>query len=151
MVSNLIVGRFDFSSDAMSISLNSSSTAMELSRASQSGSPLPSQPQIPFTLSTAHIVNSSATPSTNSSTASGSTYVSTTSALSSSSSEQCKIATDASDCSELESLRWERECSDEEKERERIEQYKVNRRKRYESALEERRTNTAAVRVYHVN
>lgn len=34
----------------------------------------------------------------------------------------------------LESLRWERECSDEEKEKERIEIYKDNRRKRYENA-----------------
>ena len=40
----------------------------------------------------------------------------------------------------LESLRWERECSDEEREKERIKQYKANRRKRYENALEERKT-----------
>ena len=39
----------------------------------------------------------------------------------------------------LESLRWEHEYSDEEKEKERIEVYKENRRKRYESALAERR------------
>ena len=35
----------------------------------------------------------------------------------------------------LESLRWEQEYSDEEKEKERIEIYKENRRKRYENAL----------------
>lgn len=39
----------------------------------------------------------------------------------------------------LESLRWEQECSDEEKERERIEVYKENRRKRYENALAEKK------------
>ncbi len=39
----------------------------------------------------------------------------------------------------LESLRWEQEYSDEEKEKERIEIYKENRRKRYENALDERR------------
>jgi len=39
----------------------------------------------------------------------------------------------------VESLRWEKQCSDEEKEIERIEVYKANRRKRYENALEERR------------
>ena len=138
----LIAGRFDFSSDAMSVSLTSSSTAMELSGASQTGSPLPSQPHIPFALSTS-TVNSSVTPSANSGTASSSTYASTSA---SSSSEQCKVTTDASTCSVLESLRWEKECSDEEKERERIEQYKANRRKRYENALEERRTNTVAAR-----
>jgi len=39
----------------------------------------------------------------------------------------------------VESLRWEKQYSDEEKETERIEVYKANRRKRYENALEERR------------
>lgn len=39
----------------------------------------------------------------------------------------------------LESLRWEHEYSDEEKEKERIEVYKENRRKRYENALAERK------------
>lgn len=38
-----------------------------------------------------------------------------------------------------ESLRWDRECSDEETERKRIEIYKENRRKRYENALAERK------------
>lgn len=36
-----------------------------------------------------------------------------------------------------ESLRWENQCSDEEKERERIEVYKSNRRKRYNKKLRE--------------
>jgi len=35
----------------------------------------------------------------------------------------------------VESLRWEKQYSDEEKETERIEVYKANRRKRYENAL----------------
>ena len=46
----------------------------------------------------------------------------------------------------MESLRWEKQCSDEEKEKERIELYKANRRKRYENALEERRTSMTAVK-----
>ena len=46
----------------------------------------------------------------------------------------------------LESLRWERECSDEEREKERIKQYKANRRKRYENALEERKTQIISTR-----
>lgn len=37
------------------------------------------------------------------------------------------------------SLRWDHECSDEEKEKERIEIYKENRRKRYENALLEKK------------
>ncbi len=44
---------------------------------------------------------------------------------------------------ETESLRWDCECSDEERERERIEVYKANRRKRYETALDERRAEIA--------
>ena len=35
------------------------------------------------------------------------------------------------DSDTIESLRWNRECSDEERERERVEEYKRNRRKRY--------------------
>ena len=50
------------------------------------------------------------------------------------------VSKDASVSSMLESLRWEQECSDEEKEKERIKEYKANRRKRYENALEERKT-----------
>ena len=50
------------------------------------------------------------------------------------------VSNDPSVSSMLESLRWERECSDEEREKERIKQYKANRRKRYENALEERKT-----------
>ena len=42
-------------------------------------------------------------------------------------------------CSVLESLRWDQEYSDEEKEKERIELYKENRRKRYENALAEKK------------
>ena len=45
----------------------------------------------------------------------------------------------ALDDAALQSLRWEGQCSDEEKEKERIEIYKENRRKRYENALEEKR------------
>jgi len=43
----------------------------------------------------------------------------------------------------LENLRWEDELSDEEMERERIEKYKENRRKRYEKALLEQKTKLA--------
>ena len=43
----------------------------------------------------------------------------------------------------LENLRWEEELSDEEEEKERIEKYKENRRKRYEKALLERKTKLA--------
>jgi hypothetical protein len=50
------------------------------------------------------------------------------------------VSNDPSVSSMLESLRWERECSDEEREMERIREYKANRRKRYENALEERKT-----------
>ena len=39
----------------------------------------------------------------------------------------------------VESLRWENQCSDEDEEKQRIEVYKENRRKRYEKALEERK------------
>lgn len=39
----------------------------------------------------------------------------------------------------VESLRWDHRCSDEEEEKHRIEVYKVNRRKRYENALEQRK------------
>jgi hypothetical protein len=54
----------------------------------------------------------------------------------------------------VESLRWEGQCSDEEEERQRIEVYKDNRRKRYEKALEERKarlslcTSTSKVNYY---
>ena len=44
----------------------------------------------------------------------------------------------------LESLRWEGQCSDEEKERERIEVYKENRRKRYENALAEKKAQLSS-------
>ena len=49
-----------------------------------------------------------------------------------------------------ESLRWERECSDEEREKERVKQYKANRRKRYENALEERKTRVITRTPYYV-
>lgn len=42
--------------------------------------------------------------------------------------------------STIDSLRWSNVCSDEEKELERIKLYKENRRKRYEDALQQRRT-----------
>ena len=51
------------------------------------------------------------------------------------------ISKEPSVSSMLESLRWERECSDEEREKERIKLYKANRRKRYENALEERKAH----------
>ena len=56
------------------------------------------------------------------------------------------VSNDPSVSSMLESLRWERECSDEEREKERIKQYKANRRKRYENALEERKTQIITTR-----
>ena len=43
----------------------------------------------------------------------------------------------------LENLRWEDELSDEEMEKERIEKYKENRRRRYERALVEQKTKLA--------
>ena len=59
------------------------------------------------------------------------------------------ISNDPSVSSMLESLRWERECSDEEREKERIKQYKANRRKRYENALEERKTQIISKAPYY--
>lgn len=59
------------------------------------------------------------------------------------------ISKDPSVSSMLESLRWERECSDEEREKERIKQYKANRRKRYENALEERKTQIISRAPYY--
>ena len=59
------------------------------------------------------------------------------------------ISKDPSVSSMLESLRWERECSDEEREEERIKQYKANRRKRYENALEERKTQIISRAPYY--
>lgn len=61
-----------------------------------------------------------------------------------SSSSSCTAERDCGDDSESlsrESLRWEDKCSDVEKEKERIEIYKENRRKRYEKALEERKAH----------
>lgn len=59
------------------------------------------------------------------------------------------VSNDASVSSMLESLRWERECSDEEREKERIKVYKANRRKRYENALEERKTQLISKASYY--
>ena len=59
------------------------------------------------------------------------------------------VSKDASVSSMLESLRWEQECSDEEKEKERIKEYKANRRKRYENALEERKTQIITKTPYY--
>lgn len=59
------------------------------------------------------------------------------------------VSKDPSVSSMLESLRWERECSDEEREKERIKQYKANRRKRYENALEERKTQIISRAPYY--
>ena len=51
-----------------------------------------------------------------------------------------KVSQDSTTELGLENLRWEEELSDEEEEKERIEKYKENRRKRYEKALLERKT-----------
>lgn len=59
------------------------------------------------------------------------------------------VSTNPSVSSMLESLRWERECSDEEREKERIKLYKANRRKRYENALEERKTQIISRAPYY--
>ena len=59
------------------------------------------------------------------------------------------ISKDPSVSSMLESLRWEKECSDEEREKERIKEYKANRRKRYENALEERKTQIISRAPYY--
>ena len=53
----------------------------------------------------------------------------------SASQERCQNP--SSTFSTQESLRWDNECSDEEKEKERIEMYKTNRRKRYNNLLKE--------------
>ena len=61
-----------------------------------------------------------------------------------SSSSSCTAERDCGDvteCLSRESLRWEDKCSDAEKEKERLELYKENRRKRYEKALEERKAH----------
>ena len=60
------------------------------------------------------------------------------------------ISNNHSVSSMLESLRWERECSDEEREKERIKVYKANRRKRYENALEERKTQMISKTPYYL-
>ena len=59
------------------------------------------------------------------------------------------LSKDPSVSSMLESLRWERECSDEEREKERIKVYKANRRKRYENAIEERKTQIISSPPYY--
>lgn len=59
------------------------------------------------------------------------------------------VSNEPSVSSMLESLRWERECSDEEREKERIKVYKANRRKRYENALEERKTQMISKAPYY--
>lgn len=48
----------------------------------------------------------------------------------------------------VESLRWDQELSDEEKEKERIEIYKENRRKRYENALAEKKAQLPLTATY---
>lgn len=61
-------------------------------------------------------------------------------------SSDCKCTRDSDEVSQEASLgvslRWEDQCSDEEKEKERIEVYKENRRKRYQAALEERKARS---------
>ena len=59
------------------------------------------------------------------------------------------VSNESSVNSMLESLRWERECSDEEREKERIKVYKANRRKRYENALEERKAQLISRAPYY--
>lgn len=68
-----------------------------------------------------------------------------TTAKSTSHERDCERVSEGSGCEEkdtpvhVESLRWDRRCSDEGEEKHRIEIYKENRRKRYEKALEERK------------
>ena len=50
------------------------------------------------------------------------------------------VTKDSSGKDARESLRWEQECSDEEREEERIELYKENRRKRYLNVLDEHKS-----------
>lgn len=132
--------RFDCcSSDAMSIDQTSSSAAMEVSSASQNGSPFPSSMLLPRSTTVARHPNippncSNLSVTTNTSSISYSTH--TPQSLVEQSSGY--ISNDPS-VSSMESLRWEQQYSDEEKEKERIEVYKANRRKRYENALKEKR------------
>ena len=51
--------------------------------------------------------------------------------------EHCQNPSPSPLSSVQESLRWDNECSDEEKEKDRIEVYKTNRRKRYNNLLKE--------------
>ena len=51
-------------------------------------------------------------------------------------SDKCSGAEDVGVCSMLESLRWDHALLDEEAEKARLEVYKTNRRKRYQTALE---------------
>ena len=128
----------------MSIGHTSSSTAMEVSSASHSESQIQSKTQVPTVLPIHHPhPTSSIAPNCSSLTVTSTcdSIISTDSSESTSTAVNGqRIATDASVGSMMESLRWEQECSDEEKEERRIELYKANRRKRYENALEEKRT-----------
>ena len=134
--------RFDCcSSDAMSIDQTSSSAAMEVSSASQSGSPFPSSMLLPGPTTVAK--HPDIPPN-----CSNLSVTTNTSSISSSARTAQSLVEQSSGCisndpsvSSMESLRWEQQYSDEEKEKERIEVYKANRRKRYENALKERRNH----------
>lgn len=127
------------SSDAMSVGQTSSSAVMEVSSSSQSGSPFPSTPLSGPTGFVRHpgVPSNCSNLSVTTNTSSISSATPTSQSLAEHSGGG--IAKDLSESYMVESLRWEKQCSDEEKEIERIEVYKANRRKRYENALEERR------------
>lgn len=120
--------RFDYSSDAMSIGGHtsaSSSAAMDVSNGRGGPCHANSPPLMPSDLRS----TSSRNPVCESPVSSCCEERST----------DAKVCKAGSVDLTLESLRWEQECSDEEKEKERIEIYKENRRRRYENALEERK------------
>ena len=114
------------SSDAMSVALTSSSTAMDTSSVRCISS------------------SSQSTPSAAVSASHGPTLKQPTTADSSSQAVSLPVSGQA-----VESLRWDTICSDEEKEEERISRYKQNRRKRYENALSESQLNRTAKTAIH--
>lgn len=148
--------RYEYSSsDVMSIGHTSSSTAMDVSSASQSihGSPFQSKTQVqPSLHSSMPPIPPDSSNITVCSVMSNTCSTSTTTSQSSRKTEREMVNTaDVSVPSMLESLRWDQEYSDEERERERIEVYKSNRRKRYEKALEERRTQVMKKNPYYTS
>ena len=136
--------RFDYSSsDAMSIggqtSAASSSAAMEMSNGSGHSHSSSTPPTIPSGLA---VVRSESAPIGEKTTldASSSHVSQRAVTVSIRGRDACTkgYRKDPVDLA-LESLRWEHEYSDEEREKARIESYKENRRKRYENALAQRK------------